>query len=162
MVGTEDEYTYNRHLYRTLLTNLYPADYDYEAPRQTLRHRLYATLHSADRWAMQACCACRGTHRHVSDDPADGAIASDPCSDTFGCCGCAPVGAYACASGAVGAACCVPLFVATGCCCCGWLQGLECGKCRSPAALEACGFGWEAYWRCACGLPLACHARFDS
>ena len=34
-------YTYALHVLRALVTNLFPADYDYEAPRQTLLHRLY-------------------------------------------------------------------------------------------------------------------------
>mmetsp|Transcript_86889 Transcript_86889/g.270140 ORF Transcript_86889/g.270140 Transcript_86889/m.270140 type:complete len:216 (+) Transcript_86889:41-688(+) len=37
------------HTYRALVTNFFPADYDYEAPLQTLRHRLYITLHALDR-----------------------------------------------------------------------------------------------------------------
>ncbi len=50
VIGTEGEYGYKAHVLRCLVTNLFPADYDYEAPRQTLLHRLYITLHGRDRW----------------------------------------------------------------------------------------------------------------
>merc|ERR1719161_1902568 len=43
------EYNFAMHTFRALVTNLFPADYDYEAPIQTLRHRLYITLHAIDR-----------------------------------------------------------------------------------------------------------------
>lgn len=42
-------YNFAMHTYRALVTNFFPADYDYEAPIQTLRHRLYITLHALDR-----------------------------------------------------------------------------------------------------------------
>lgn len=42
-------YTFDMHTFRALVTNFFPADYDYEAPMQTLRHRLYITLHAMDR-----------------------------------------------------------------------------------------------------------------
>merc|ERR1712127_617594 len=42
-------YTFDMHTFRALVTNFFPADYDYEAPIQTLRHRLYITLHALDR-----------------------------------------------------------------------------------------------------------------
>eukprot|EP00811_Abedinium_folium_P033208 NODE_6190_length_1696_cov_9.650733.p1 GENE.NODE_6190_length_1696_cov_9.650733~~NODE_6190_length_1696_cov_9.650733.p1 ORF type:complete len:482 (-),score=121.00 NODE_6190_length_1696_cov_9.650733:251-1633(-) len=50
VVKREDGYTYEMHCYRTLVTNFFPADYDYEAPFQNLRHRLYITIHGRDRW----------------------------------------------------------------------------------------------------------------
>jgi len=43
------DYSFAMHVYRALVTNYFPADYDYEAPIQTLRHRLYITLHALDR-----------------------------------------------------------------------------------------------------------------
>lgn len=43
------DYSFAMHIYRALVTNYFPADYDYEAPLQTLRHRLYITLHALDR-----------------------------------------------------------------------------------------------------------------
>jgi hypothetical protein len=43
------EYNFAMHTFRALVTNFFPADYDYEAPIQTLRHRLYITLHAIDR-----------------------------------------------------------------------------------------------------------------
>merc|ERR1719265_2863860 len=43
------EYNFAMHTFRALVTNFFPADYDYEAPVQTLRHRLYITLHAIDR-----------------------------------------------------------------------------------------------------------------
>lgn len=43
------DYNFEMHTYRALVTNFFPADYDYEAPIQTLRHRLYITLHALDR-----------------------------------------------------------------------------------------------------------------
>merc|ERR1719272_947398 len=45
VVSKEGAYNFEMHTYRVLLTNFYPADYDYEAPLQNLRHRLYITLH---------------------------------------------------------------------------------------------------------------------
>jgi hypothetical protein len=42
-------YNFTLHTIRALVTNLFPADYDYESPMQTLRHRLYITLHAIDR-----------------------------------------------------------------------------------------------------------------
>ena len=50
VVRKEGGYNFSMHTYRVLLTNLFPADYDYEAPLQNLRHRLYITLHGRDRW----------------------------------------------------------------------------------------------------------------
>lgn len=50
VVSKEGAYNFEMHTYRVLLTNFYPADYDYEAPLQNLRHRLYITLHGRDRW----------------------------------------------------------------------------------------------------------------
>mmetsp|Transcript_126856 Transcript_126856/g.370918 ORF Transcript_126856/g.370918 Transcript_126856/m.370918 type:complete len:565 (-) Transcript_126856:128-1822(-) len=43
------DYSFAMHTYRALVTNFFPADYDYDAPLQTLRHRLYITLHALDR-----------------------------------------------------------------------------------------------------------------
>lgn len=43
------DYNFAMHTFRALVTNYFPADYDYEAPVQTLRHRLYITLHALDR-----------------------------------------------------------------------------------------------------------------
>eukprot|EP00936_MAST-01D_sp_MAST-1D-sp1_P002848 g2848.t1 len=68
VIGTEGEYTFAQHLYRALLTNFFPADYDYEAPIQNMRHRAYITLHNHDRWLAQRCalpgmCGAGCTHR---------------------------------------------------------------------------------------------------
>merc|ERR1719313_1483357 len=49
VIGSPCEYTFAMHTVRALVTNLFPADYDVEAPLQTLRHRLYITLHAIDR-----------------------------------------------------------------------------------------------------------------
>lgn len=46
----EAGYNFDLHSVRALVTNFFPADYDYEAPLQNLRHRLYITLHGRDRW----------------------------------------------------------------------------------------------------------------
>lgn len=46
----EGGYTFDMHVARALVTNYYPADYDYEAPLQNLLHRLYITMHGRDRW----------------------------------------------------------------------------------------------------------------
>eukprot|EP00438_Fugacium_kawagutii_P032527 Skav202145 [mRNA] locus=scaffold970:31859:33574:+ [translate_table: standard] len=46
----EGGYTFDMHVMRALVTNYYPADYDYEAPLQNLFHRLYITIHGRDRW----------------------------------------------------------------------------------------------------------------
>jgi len=50
VVTREDGYNFDMHSYRALVTNFYPADYDYEAPLQNLRHRMYITMHGRDRW----------------------------------------------------------------------------------------------------------------
>jgi len=50
VVGKEGGYNFQMHTFRVLLTNFFPADYDYEAPLQNLRHRLYITCHGRDRW----------------------------------------------------------------------------------------------------------------
>merc|ERR1719401_3137079 len=50
VVKKEGGYNFAMHTYRVLLTNYFPADYDYEAPLQNLRHRLYITIHGRDRW----------------------------------------------------------------------------------------------------------------
>merc|ERR1719168_259108 len=50
VVRQEGVYNFQMHTYRVLVTNFFPADYDYEAPLQNLRHRLYITVHGRDRW----------------------------------------------------------------------------------------------------------------
>lgn len=50
VVKREGGYNFAMHTYRTLVTNFFPSDYDYEAPLQNLRHRFYITLHGRDRW----------------------------------------------------------------------------------------------------------------
>merc|ERR1711933_631814 len=50
VVSKEGYYNFDMHTYRVLVTNYFPADYDYEAPLQNLRHRLYITMHGRDRW----------------------------------------------------------------------------------------------------------------
>merc|ERR1719262_819725 len=49
VIQRSTDYNFAMHTYRALVTNFFPADYDYEAPVQTLRHRLYITLHAIDR-----------------------------------------------------------------------------------------------------------------
>jgi len=49
VIPRSNDYSFAMHVYRALVTNYFPADYDYEAPIQTLRHRLYITLHALDR-----------------------------------------------------------------------------------------------------------------
>merc|ERR1712072_620309 len=49
VIGSPCDYNFAMHTMRALVTNLFPADYDCEAPLQTLRHRLYITLHAIDR-----------------------------------------------------------------------------------------------------------------
>lgn len=49
VVDRRGDYNFAMHSVRALLTNIFPADYDYEAPMQTLRHRIYITLHALDR-----------------------------------------------------------------------------------------------------------------
>merc|ERR1719375_1670060 len=49
VVERPTDYNFAMHSVRALVTNFFPADYDYEAPIQTLRHRLYITLHALDR-----------------------------------------------------------------------------------------------------------------
>merc|ERR1712061_761194 len=70
VVQKEGAYNFLMHTYRALVTNYFPADYDYEAPLQNIRHRLYITIHGRDRWwglqnlvyrllCSQLCCtAC--------------------------------------------------------------------------------------------------------
>jgi len=59
VVYTGSRYNFAMHTYRILLTNLFPADYDYEAPIQNLRHRFYITWHGKNRRCSQACrCWC--------------------------------------------------------------------------------------------------------
>lgn len=49
VVTSPDDYNFEMHVTRALVTNFFPADYDVQAPLQTLRHRLYITLHAIDR-----------------------------------------------------------------------------------------------------------------
>merc|ERR1712187_217224 len=61
VVRREDGYNFDMHSYRSLVTNFYPADYDYEAHLQNFRHRFYITLHGRDRWLsltspLWRCC----------------------------------------------------------------------------------------------------------
>merc|ERR1719498_2123857 len=62
VVRREDGYNFEMHSYRSLVTNYFPADYDYEAPLQNFRHRLYITIHGRDRWwGLNSClwrCCC--------------------------------------------------------------------------------------------------------
>merc|ERR1712232_1190841 len=80
VVKKEAGYNFDLHSVRALVTNFFPADYDYEAPLQNLRHRLYITYHGRDRWwglnsfcyrwlcsnilcgtcFLLTCCHCRG------------------------------------------------------------------------------------------------------
>jgi len=63
VVKKEGNYNYQMHIYRCLVTNFYPAEYDYEAHLQNLRHRLYITIHGRDRWyginscVWKTCCS---------------------------------------------------------------------------------------------------------
>lgn len=50
VVKKEGNYNFFMHEYRVLVTNFFPAEYDYEAHLQNLRHRLYITVHGRDRW----------------------------------------------------------------------------------------------------------------
>merc|ERR1712048_333596 len=69
VVQKEDGYNFEMHSFRALVTNFFPADYDYEAPLQNFRHRMYITMHGRDRWwglnncpyrlcCSQICCTC--------------------------------------------------------------------------------------------------------
>jgi hypothetical protein len=69
VVQKEGAYNFEMHNYRVLVTNFFPSDYDYEAPLQNLRHRLYITCHGRDRWwglnnqcwrlcCTHLCCTC--------------------------------------------------------------------------------------------------------
>lgn len=60
VVSKEDGYNFDMHTYRALVTNFFPADYDYEAPLQNLRHRLYITCHGRDRWWGMKNCSWYG------------------------------------------------------------------------------------------------------
>lgn len=55
VVQQEAGYNFDLHSVRALVTNYYPADYDYEAPFQNLRHRVYITWHGRDRWWSDNC-----------------------------------------------------------------------------------------------------------
>jgi len=61
VTSREGGYNFDMHSFRPLVTNFFPADYDYEAPLQNFRHRVYITLHGRDRWwglnnAAWNCC----------------------------------------------------------------------------------------------------------
>merc|ERR1712181_174456 len=61
VVKREGGYNFSVHTYRVLLTNYFPADYDYDAHLQNFRHRLYITCHGRDRWwglnnSLYYCC----------------------------------------------------------------------------------------------------------
>jgi len=118
VIKREGDYNFDMHVYRTLVTNLFPADYDYEAPVQNLRHRLYATCHSKDRWWMQ---------RSIGHQTAINPYSRGGC------------GMYCMASQLVGALLCTPLYLASGGCCLGYCQGQECCKCRSTECMECFG-----------------------
>uniref|UniRef100_A0A7S0ADV4 VWFA domain-containing protein n=1 Tax=Pyrodinium bahamense TaxID=73915 RepID=A0A7S0ADV4_9DINO len=49
VIERPSQYSFALHTMRALVTNLFPADYDYKALLQSLRHRLYSTLSAADR-----------------------------------------------------------------------------------------------------------------
>merc|ERR1719350_2257877 len=113
VVKKEGGYNFDLHSYRPLVTNYFPADYDYEAHLQNLRHRVFITSHRCDR-QIATCCRCCGN--------------TDPECDS---CPCWYYG-WSCASGVVCSAC----FLATGCHACGWCQGERCGKCQKPDLIE--------------------------
>jgi len=48
VTSKEGGYNFDMHSFRPLVTNFFPADYDYEAPLQNFRHRVYITLHGRD------------------------------------------------------------------------------------------------------------------
>merc|ERR1711959_464998 len=73
VIGSARDYNFAMHTMRALVTNLFPADYDCEAPLQTLRHRLYITLHAIDR---------RSTGRRDATYPIP---ASDATAECFAC-----------------------------------------------------------------------------
>jgi len=56
VVKKEGQYNFDMHTFRALVTNFLPADYDYEAPNQNLRHRIYVTFHGKDRWWSESNC----------------------------------------------------------------------------------------------------------
>eukprot|EP00929_Paragymnodinium_shiwhaense_P100481 TRINITY_DN6282_c0_g1_i1.p1 TRINITY_DN6282_c0_g1~~TRINITY_DN6282_c0_g1_i1.p1 ORF type:complete len:578 (+),score=82.24 TRINITY_DN6282_c0_g1_i1:68-1735(+) len=76
VVKKEGAYNFAMHTFRSLLTNIYPADYDYEAHLQNFRHRAYITCHNCDAFmSLQipcwSCCSipvcvgcyvCTGAH----------------------------------------------------------------------------------------------------
>ena len=78
----EGAYNYPMHIMRALLTNNYPCDYDFEAPLQTLRHRLYITMHSNDRWYSQQS-AVYGIMSCLA-----GIVCTSPLYVATGCCCC--------------------------------------------------------------------------
>merc|ERR1711862_252333 len=76
VVLSSQDYNFAMHTFRALVTNFFPGDYDYEAPIQTLRHRLYITLHALDR---------RFTGNRDANYSSFGALGVDP---TTGGCSC--------------------------------------------------------------------------
>lgn len=67
VIGSAQDYNFAMHTMRALVTNLFPADYDCEAPLQTLRHRLYITLHAIDRRATGRRDAQYGMNAGLDD-----------------------------------------------------------------------------------------------
>lgn len=63
VIQRSNDYNFEMHTFWALVTNFFPADYDYEAPVQTLRHRLYITLHALDRRFTG-----RRDNRYAADD----------------------------------------------------------------------------------------------
>eukprot|EP00656_Telonema_subtile_P037043 TRINITY_DN4112_c0_g1_i3.p1 TRINITY_DN4112_c0_g1~~TRINITY_DN4112_c0_g1_i3.p1 ORF type:complete len:270 (-),score=80.41 TRINITY_DN4112_c0_g1_i3:70-879(-) len=126
VIGTEGDYNFDMHVYRTLLTNFFPMDYDFEAPSQNCRHRCYVTCHGRDRWLNQSCCACGTTYKDLLDN-----------SDGYCPCGC---GLYCCVSTLCGALLCTPAYCLSGRCCCGYCQGQECCKPRPTQLLDTVTF----------------------
>jgi len=101
-------YNYEMHCYRALVTNYFPAEYDYEAHLQNCRHRVFISVHRCDR-QIATCC------RRLNV----------PCS-------CIWYYGWSLASNIVCSAC----FLATGAHCCGWCQGERCCKCQKPDLIE--------------------------
>eukprot|EP00937_MAST-01D_sp_MAST-1D-sp2_P000404 g404.t1 len=125
VITREGDYNFAMHTYRTLVTNFFPADYDYEAPIQNMRHRCYITLHGRDRWWQHKS---RGVDRTL-------ALAQNSYSrNTVN--PCLLGGPYFCLSWLVGAAVLTPIYLATGCCCCGIGQGNEFCKCRHTDCID--------------------------
>ena len=133
VITREGDYNFDMHVFRTLLTNFFPADYDYEAPIQNMRHRLYITLHGWDRWWSLRSVGVERTLAQARYGGGAG-YGYQSAAAAQQLCGC-----YQCCSDCCGAAVCTPLYVLTGACCCGLLQGQECCQCRPTDCLDACG-----------------------